>query len=232
MFAATRLVRRSAFFAAGALTLLATPAAAQVRTLTACTPDALGVCTELRFGAVGGFFQLGVRAIGSVAQPSLPVAMYNLVLGTGADAVGLPADWFLPPVGAGGAVVSDASDWELFDGGDVLFLSALTNRGVGGCATGADVDGFGQAVTTCGSGQFATFTFQPTRAFDVRRFTLLDIEVAGLGATAEGASCGGPAGECVITADVTTPEPATATLLAGGLLALLASAGALRRREG
>jgi hypothetical protein len=223
----------AAVVAAGAL-LAGSPqrAAAQTRTLTVCTPDALAVCAELRFTASPGAFELALRALDAAGAPGLPVSLYNVVLGTGAPAdPGGGASTPLPPVGVGGAVVGDASAWDLFDGGDVIFLSALTNRGVGGCVAGPDVGGFGQAVTTCGAGQFATFAFAPTAAFDPDAFTILNLEFVGLADPVQGASCGAPGTECVITADTrpnVVPEPSTVALLGAGLLALAASARSCR----
>jgi hypothetical protein len=214
--------------------LVASPgrAAAQTRTLTACTPDALAVCAELRLTASAGAFELALRALDATGAPGLPVSLYNLVLGTGAamDPAG-GVSTSLPPLAEGGAVVGDATAWDLFDAGDALFLSALSNRGVGGCVAGGDVGGFGQAVTTCGAGQFATFTFAPTAAFDPDAFTILNLEFVGLADPLQGASCGAAGAACVITADTrvsAAPEPGTLALLAGGLAALVG--GARRRR--
>src|SRR3712207_6114632 len=58
------------------------PAAAQPRTLTACTPDGLAVCSELRLTTAPSVFEIALRTIGSTAQPTLPVSVYNLVLAT------------------------------------------------------------------------------------------------------------------------------------------------------
>lgn len=203
------------------------PAAAQLpspRTFTACTPGALTGCAELRLTAGPSLFEIALRAVGVTGAPAVPISVYNLVLGTGAAAVGTPVPTLLGPIAEGGATVSNASDWEVFDAGDALFLSALSNRGVGGCATGADVGGFGQAATTCGGGQFVTFRFAPSAAFDPDRFTLLDLEVVALEDPLRAATCGGEVA-CVITADTRgpvtmIPEPATVALVGAGVLAL------------
>lgn len=207
----------------------AAPAQAS-RTLTACTAAAFTACAELRLTAGPDAFELALRAIGDAADATRPVAFYNLVLGTGAWPAARSRSTLLPPTGEGGATVGDPANWELFDTGDALFLSALSNRGVGGCAAGADVGGFGQAVTTCGAAQYAVFRFAPTALFDPDRFRLLDLEAVALTADLPAASCGAPGARCVITADTAVPEPGPAALLAvAGVLACLTRVGALRR---
>ena len=199
------------------------------RTLTACTSDALAACAELRLTAGPSAFEIALRTVGALGSPALPLSIYNLVLGTGAAAAPSPVSTLLPPAAAGGAVVGNASEWEVFDTGEALFLSALSNRGVGGCAAGPDVGGFGQAVTTCGTGQFAVFRFAPTAAFDPAAFTILNLEAVGLTAGLPAASCGAPGAACGITSDsaAVVPEPATLALVGAGLVA---AAGLTRRR--
>ena len=219
----------------GLLLPLAAPAArAQTRTLTLCTPDALAVCAELRLSASPGLFEIALRTIGSTVDPLLPVSVYNLVFDTGGPRIIVPVSMFVPPVGVGGAVVSDASDWEVFDTGPTLFLSALSNRGVGGCVRGADVEGFGQAAKTCGAGQFATFRFATVGPREPDRFDVLDLEAVGLSDRLPGASCGGPGAACVITADtraVAAPEPRGVALLSAGLLSAGIIGAATHRRR-
>ena len=207
---------------------------AQQRALTACTPDALAICAELQLGpANAGLFQIGVRTIGSATQPQLPVSLYNLIFGTGSSGSLNPVSTLLAPLGVGGATISDASDWEIFDTGELLFLSALSNRGVGGCVNGADVDGFGQAVRTCGAGQLAMFSFMPTAMFDASLFSILNFEAVALTDPAQGASCGDPSSACAIIADTqnpptVTPEPLSIALVGSGLLFI---AICMRRRH-
>lgn len=212
---------------------------AQASHFLACTTATLADCAELRLtstvgGGTGGttLFEIALRNAGSTTQPALPTSVYNLVLGTGlpAAASGSEVSAQVVPVPIGGATLADASPWDVFESGDALFLSALTNSGVGGCAAGPPVGGFGQAGTTCGSGQFLTFSFSTPRPLDPRRFTVLDLEVVGLAPGLPAGSCGGSR-PCVITPldGNAAPEPATLPLLASGLM-LLAGVGAQRRR--
>jgi hypothetical protein len=231
-----------AALAVGCLAALATSTAAvhaqsTVRTLTACTPGAFSVCAELRLTSGPSAFELALRTIGATgANAALPVSVYNLVLGTGAPAVapGAEGSTLVAPVAIGGAVVTDASAWDVFDTGDALFLSALTNNGVGGCATGPAVGGFGQAAQTCSVGQFVAFSFVPTTVFNPALFTILNLEAVGLTAGLPAASCGAgtEVGACVILADLltppggtqpgtTVPEPTTVLLVGAGLLGLM-----------
>lgn len=235
-----RLVGRGAS-ALLALVLIATSdaGAQRIRTLTACTPDALAVCAELRLTTAPGAFELAVRTVGS-AQATLPISIYNLVLGTGAPALaGVGITTPVAPMAVGGAVITDAAPWELFDSGEALFLSALSNHGVGGCVVGPDVGGFGQAGRTCGDGQFFIFSFVPTSAFDLQRFTLLNLEAVGLTDALPAVSCGGDGSACAITGDVimtpgdpstTVPEPLSLALVGGGLMVTFALARVRGRR--
>jgi hypothetical protein len=85
---------------------------------------------------------------------------------------------------------------------------------------------------TCGPDQLITFSFFTARAFDPSAMTLADLEVVGLSDGIPSEPCI-DASSCVITprAPITaTPEPATLTLVATGLVGI-AGIG-LRRRTG
>jgi hypothetical protein len=201
----------------------------------ACTPGALANCTEIRLtatpgGGVGGttLFEVALRNLGSTTLPTLPTSVYNLVFDTGlpAAAPGTEASALVVPVPVGGATLTDLSAWDLFENGSALFLSALSDQGVGGCVVGAAVGGFGQAGNTCGAGQLLTFSFSTPRLLDPGAFSVLDLEVVGLAPGLPADSCGAqPA--CVAPQNGTVPEPTTLALLAGGVL--LGGAGAGRR---
>jgi hypothetical protein len=239
---ATVIAWRGPATVAGALLLVALTTArahAQSNDFLACTPGVLANCTEVRLtatpgGGTGGatLFEIALRNAGALTQPALPTSVYNLVFGTGlpATAPGSEVSELIVPIPVGGATLADASGWDLFEGGNVLFLSALSNDGVGGCATGAPVGGFGQAGNTCGGGQYLTFSFSTPRLFDPRRFSVLDLEVVGLAQGLPADSCGQQPACVVAPVGGTVPEPAILPLLASGVT-LLAGAGARRRRR-
>jgi hypothetical protein len=128
----------------------------------------------------------------------------------------------LVPTTEGSATLVDASAWDLFDGGDAIFLSALSNFGVGGCAAGAPVGGFGQAGQTCGAGAYLAFSYATPHAYDPASFTLLNLEAVGLTSTL-------PAGSADAFAVV--PEPSTVLLVGQGLLGVLVFARRRARRR-
>jgi len=125
------------------------------------------------------------------------------------------------PKAIGGATISDASDWSVFESGDAIFLSALSNNGVGGCAASAPVGGFGQMGRTCGADRFITFSFFTPRAFDLSAITLADLEIVGISDGNPSDSCNGST-PCVITRVTATPEPGTMLLALTGLSAIAA----------
>lgn len=210
---------------------LATGGAARVasaqagRDLTACTLGASSVCAQIRFIPGPNMFELQLRTLGVTGAPLQPVSLYNLIFGTGAAPAVTPVSSSPVPQSIGGATIPDHSPWDIFDAGDVLFLSSLTNRGVGGCATGVDVDGFGQAGNTCGAGQFMSFSFIPTSLFDPALFQILNFEAVLLTDPSEGVSCGSPGNECTLVSDMVipttaVPEPGSLALVLVGVVAL------------
>ena len=236
----SRAARRGRATVAGIIVLLASTAgsaAAQTSHFSVCTTGILANCADVLLtatpgGGAGGttLFDIALRNLGSTSMPALPTSIYFLVFGTGLPpAPGAEVSALPVPVPIGGATLADPSPWDLFENGDAVFLSALSNNGVGGCVVGAPVGGLGQAGNTCGVGQYLTFTFSTPRLLDPRAFSVLDLEVVGLDATLPSDSCGAQSPCAVVPVGGVVPEPATMPLLAGGL-AVMATLGARRRR--
>lgn len=226
-----------------ALVVTPTIAAAQSASeFTACSTGALSNCavislaSQLGVGPGGtNLFQIAIANLGSQATPSLATTIYNLVFLTGQSPApsGSEIDASLAPVAQGGATITDATPWDVFDSGDAIFLSALSNNGVGGCVASGATAGFSQAGQTCGDGQFLTFSFFTPRAYDPSAFTLADLEFLGLSPDLPADSCNDST-PCTVTRIDTpppvtaTPEPATIALVAAGL-AFTGFFGAARR---
>jgi hypothetical protein len=233
------LRRRSLLFA---LLALSYPASVSAQTpsfwsFTACTGSVLGSCSLINIGldygtGPGGtsYFWLALQNQGFASSPTTATSVYNLVFGTGQAAAdpGTEVDALVAPEATGGAALTDASPWSIFDSGDAIFISALNNFGVGNCVPGDPIDGFGQAGQTCSPDGFFRFSFFTPRAYDLRTFTLLNYEAVGLVDGLPADSCGFEP-ECTITTNV-VPEPATVLLTGSGLLLVLAGAWKRRRR--
>lgn len=209
---------------------LGVPLLAQTtRTVQACTGGVLSNCANIRWSswassAVGmTTLEIAVSNLGSLSQPLLATSVYNFVFWTGLPADAIFVDALVAPVAQGGATLSDPTGWNVYTAGDAIFLSALTNRGIGNCVTGTPQGGFGQAAQTCGSGQSISFTFDAPYAFDVTQFGIANMEVVGLDPALPADSCGDPSLPCAITEipATTTPEPTTLALLAPGAVAMI-----------
>ena len=215
-----------------------TPAHAQAWTrYTVCSLGPLANCGVLRWDAEYGAgpggttrYTVGVQNLGSQANPSMATSIYNLTFGTERPVatLGTEVDVLIAPTAVGGASITDPSEWSLFDAGDAIFLSALTNNGVGGCIASLPIDPFGQAGQTCGPGQFLSFSFFSPRTYDLRSFTLLDYEAVGLTDDLPADSCGGET-QCTITEATSSPEPGTLLLTITGLLGTMSHS--MRRRR-
>ena len=212
--------------------------AAQVTNFKACSQGTLANCANIRLtstigAGVGGsnLFQIGVSNLGSLSTPTLPTSIYFLSLLTGKPAVaaGAETDVLATPVALGGATVSNAAPWSIFETGDVIFLSAPGNDGIGNCATSTPVGGFGLMARTCGLANFISFNFSTVRAFDPRLFTLGDLEFVAIAPSNIADSCNDRT-PCAVTAATTVPEPTSLALVAAGFLAIITARS--RRQSG
>lgn len=202
---------------------------AQTREFQACSQGALLNCADIRLTSQLGvgpsstnLLEIGIKNLGSLATPSLATSIYFASFGTGQATDANVVDNAVTPTAVGGASVSDDSTWNLFESGDAIFLSSLTNSGVGGCVSGAPVGGFGQMGQTCGLGQFITFSFFTTRAFDLNAIVLSGLEFVGLDQANTADSCNDVT-TCVISTPVSTvPEPSSLALMLAGAASILA----------
>lgn len=206
-------------------------ATAQTSIFQACSQGALADCALIRSSIQLGIgpggtnlFEIALQNLGSQSTPSLATSIYFLAFLTGEAAAtpGTEVNALATPKAEGGAKVSDASDWSIFESGDAIFLSALGNNGVGGCAASSPVGGFGQMGQACDD--FITFSFFTTRTFDPSSLTLADAEFVGIADGNPADSCNDST-PCKITA---TPEPATMLLVCTGLVGI---AGVRLRRR-
>lgn len=230
-------------FVAGALScvvltlpsMLPRALSAQVSSFQACSQGTLANCASIRLtstlGAGAGgtnLFEISINNLGSTSNTALPTSIYFMTLLTGkpAAAPGTEVDVLASPVASGGATISDASPWSIFEDGEAIFLSALGNNGIGGCATSGAVDGFGQMGRTCGANNFISFSFSTTRAFTPAQFSLSDLEIVAIAPGNSGDSCNDVT-PCT-TPRIVTPEPSSLALMMAGI-AMVAVAGARRR---
>ena len=214
---------------AGATMMLPESSSAQISNFKACSTGALANCANIRLtstlGAGAGgtnLFQIGISNLGSLSTPTLPTSIYFLSLLTGkpAVAVGAETDVLATPLALGGATVSNAAQWSIFETGNAIFLSAPGNDGIGNCATSAPVGGFGLMARTCGVADFISFSFSTARAFDPRLFTLGDLEFVAIAPNNVADSCNDNT-PCLVTPATTVPEPDSMALVAAGFLAIV-----------
>jgi hypothetical protein len=219
MFVSTR--RFLTLVVASAVLMVPSGAHAQTSLFDACSQGALSNCARIRLtsqlgaGAGGSnLFQIAIDNLGSQASPGLPTSIYFLALITGEDPA-TEIDPFATPTAAGGATISDPSAWSIAETGDVIILSAPGNDGIGGCASAAPVNGFGQMAQTCGTDQFVSFSFATPRNFDPGAMTLADLEFVAV-ADGNGADSCNDQTPCTVTPVTSTPEPGTMLLALTG----------------
>lgn len=211
-------------------------ATAQVSFFQACSQGALANCANIRLtstlGAGSGgsnLFEIALSNLGSQSTPTLSTSVYFLSLLTGqAPATpGTETDAFPTPTALGGATISDASSWNVFETGDAIFLSAPGNNGVGNCGSASSFGGWGQMANTCGVSQFVSFSFSTMRSYDPNQFSLAGMEFVAIAPGNDADSCNDVTA-CTITPQTITPEPSTVALMIAGL-SVIAFAGSRRR---
>jgi hypothetical protein len=230
LFSSRRLAGGAIAAATGTMAIHPSPALAQTSTaFTACTQGSLANCALIQLSsgtALGSsYFEIMIRNLGSPS--GFPTSIDFLSFAAGGQNLGSGvADGHVTPTAVGGATLTDLSAWDIFVGSDAIFLSALSNHGVGGCVTGADVDVFGQAGNTCGPDAFLAFRFNTPLVFDPSAVTLLDMQVTRLTDPLSAEFCS-DTGTCQITAAPvaplsSVPEPSTIILSLTGLSAVAA----------
>lgn len=235
--------RLATFIIAGTMLMLPRIGSAQTSYFQACSQGTLANCANIRLtstlGAGSGgsnLFEIALTNLGSQSNPSLSTSVYFMSLLTGQSPVapGTETDVNPTPFAVGGATISDASSWNVFETGDAIFLSAPGNDGVGNCGPAASSGGFGQMANTCGVSQAISFSFSTARAFDPNKFSLAGLEFVATAPGNEADSCN-DVSVCTITPQTITPEPSTIALMIAGLSAI-AVVGSRRRnlnkREG
>lgn len=196
---------------------------AQTRTFQACSQGALKNCAGIRLTSSLGAgpagtnrFDIAIANLGSQAFPGLATSIYFATFTTGLGPVAFGPDALPTPVQVGGATLLDATPWSLLDGGDVVFLSAPGNDGIGNCTFAGAVGGFGLMAQTCGAGTYISFSFFTPRAINVNNVGIGDLEFVAISSGNTADSCNDTT-PCTITSAVVTPEPASLMLLVAGL---------------
>ena len=200
----------------------------QVRQFQACSAGALMNCAGIRLTSQIGVgpsstnrIEIGIQNLGALALPGVATSVYFASFLTGRGSTLNPIDVLPAPVAQGGATVSNATPWSLFESGDAIILSPLGNDGVGGCVSGAPVGGFGLMGRTCGVNQFITFSFFTPRLFDLNAIVLSGLEFVALNANNTADSCNDVT-PCTIRQVSTVPEPSSLVLLVAGLATIAA----------